>query len=193
MCYSATTSLQTYATSMIGFLLGWIYGFPRPYLWFGFVFSQMQLVEYFLWKHLKNPFWNRFFSAMGVFVIFLEPIFALRMSGTQSSLVLTYLGLILLALFFSPSMDLSTKIGIDGHLHWNFLQTMTSPISWVWIFFFFYGLFLTGNPIVYLFALSTILYAFWKTEFRRTWSSYWCFLANLFWLYVIVWALFLKR
>jgi hypothetical protein len=195
MCYSAITSLQTYAVALLGFVLGWIYGFSRPYLWFGFIFSQMQLVEYFLWKSLKNKnsFWNRIFSIFGLFIIFLEPIFALRLSGPNLPLILAYLILITVAYLFSSPLDLSTKIGVDGHLHWNFLPSFQTPMIWIWMAFFFYGLFVTGKSIVYLLALTTIVYAFFKTRFQRTWSSYWCFLANLFWLYVIAWALFWRK
>lgn len=190
MCYSATTSLQTYAMAMVGFLLGWVYGFSRPALWFAFLFSQMQLVEYFLWKNLKDPTLNRLFSALGLFVIFLEPIFALRLSGPNLSWIMAYLVLIGASYFLSPPFDLSTQIGKDGHLHWNFLQPIESPMAWVWIAFFAYGIFRTYNRWGYLFALVTLLYAFYRTALQRTWSSYWCFVVNLFWLYVIAWVLY---
>ena len=56
MCWNADVSIKTWLFAITIFIIGFMYGFPLRKLIFILIFSNIQLIEYFLWKNLPSNY-----------------------------------------------------------------------------------------------------------------------------------------
>ncbi len=87
----------------------------------------MQLVEYFLWKNIKDKKKNEFYSKMGFLVILLEPLSAINMIENnillKNNLIYSYLFITFIYLLFNyKNINFKTSINKKGFLQWNWLE-----------------------------------------------------------------------
>ena len=180
MCWSANGSLATWAAAMV--LAGATYGY-EPKLWlFAFVFTQMQLIEYFLWKDLKVPRLNTLWSKVGLFVILLEPVAAIYLIediALRNKMLAGY-AVYVAALLMTQKFDFTTTVGGNGHLKWNWTLPFLASIPW--FLFFIAPLWISGNYGSLTVAVATLAMSTYFYSQYGTISSMWCWIAVLSWL-----------
>lgn len=206
MCWNEYISLNTFLFS--SFVLGLIaynnaytsYKTPElnifAYL-FAMSFIAMQLVEFFLWRNLKNAWYNTAFSIAAMLVLFIQPIasFFLIINNRPLTKILLYLYLIIASIVLLSYMLLykgnppHVTVSSFGHLHWQWCDK--NPLFYVllitWFLFFlipfFYNAFndlsLTNSWIyILIFAISSLLFII-KNYFKDgSFPSMWCWFIN---------------
>lgn len=182
MCWSAQGSLATYSLGMALAALTKYQGTLDPKMWFFMVlFTHMQLVEYFLWKNLSVPKLNAMWSAIGLGLILAEPAAALNLLNDKRLLALYTVGAI--AYVLTQKINFTTVIGGNGHLKWNWLaQTWT--YSLLWFIAFLLPFLLTKRYDALAFGLGTLMISLYFNNKYGTFSSYWCWLAIGYWLFI---------
>lgn len=176
MCWSAEGSLVTYALAMSIATIHKYNGTLNPYLLLLMVvFTQMQLVEYFLWKNLSVPSANRLWSSVGLGLIIIQPLVSAMLlpdNIRNKSWLITLAGT---ALYFSMSqVNLSTTVGGNGHLRWNWIPSLTSPWIIGWLVMLLGPLWIAGRRGPALFGLITYFISVYFNNKYGTAGSYWC-------------------
>ena len=182
MCWSANGSLATWIAGMsIALASNRQYD---PALWnFMVLFTQIQLIEYFLWKDLRVPKLNAIWSKVGLTVILLEPLAAILLiknANLRQKAILAY-GVWIAAVLLTQKFDFTTVVGGNGHLKWNWLI----PSFWwavPWFIFLFGAIWVSGNPRVFWFAVATWLISSYFYLRYKTIASMWCWIAISMWL-----------
>jgi len=142
------------------------------------VFAQMQLVEYFLWKNLAIPSSNQLWSAVGVCLIVMQPLVTAMLlpdDMRNKAWLITLTGTALYLL--TTKVDLSTEVGANGHLKWNWIPSFKSPWIIAWLVMLLTPLWITGYRGSALFGLVTYFISAYFNEKYGTAGSYWCWIA----------------
>jgi hypothetical protein len=184
MCWSANSSLATWAAAMT--LAGATYGYD-PKLWiFACVFTQMQLIEYFLWKNLHVPRLNTSWSQAGLLVILLEPVAAIYMIENielRNKMLMGY-AVYVAALLTTQKFDFRTVVGGNGHLEWKWVPSYTLLVPW--IIFFASPLLIAGYYKSFAVAITTLLMSIFFYRKYGTVSSMWCWIAVFSWILIFI-------
>lgn len=158
-----------------------------PKLWvLMVVFTQIQLVEYFLWKNLKVPRLNALGSKAAALVILLEPIAAIYMINNvalRNKLLLVY-AVYVAALFMTQTFDFRTTIGGNGHLRWQWMPSWILVIPW--IVFLIAPFLITGRYKGFALAIVTLLTSVYFYRNYGTVSSMWCWIAISGWIFMFI-------
>lgn len=177
MCWSAEVSLASWIGAMIMAWQG--YGVIDPYLFnFAFVFSQIQLVEFFIWAGFNNEFWSK----MGFLFIMMEPVLSLMKSHwiftvAYASYMLQY--------FHRNPPEFKTVVNKEnGHLDWKWL---TDDIIWwaPWFIAFLLPLLINGYTGTFMYSMITILYSWYSYHKFGTIGSMWCWFAIFGWVFLL--------
>jgi len=182
MCWSASGSLGTWVAGMtLAVASGRQYD---PALWtFMVLFTQMQLIEYFLWRDLKVPRLNAIWSKAGLFVILLEPVAAIYLIKDvklRRNMLMAY-GAYIATLLLTKKFDFRTVVGGNGHLEWKWLVPGWSSIPW--FVFFLAPILISKRYGVFAYSLGILLVSVYYYSRYNTISSMWCWLAVFGWLY----------
>jgi hypothetical protein len=166
---------------------------PLVYL-FIFEVALMQLIEFFLWKNLKNNKINELLSRLASFLVLIQPFtIMLMIKHINIKYFLLSLYSLFLILYFiykdkyNP-IKFNTSIGINGHLSWEWMNYKGYENIIVIIFILFYivpSLF-TNNFLLILFILISVIISFVQYFKYNTFGSMWCWYINLFLLYFII-------
>jgi len=196
MCWNQKVSLNTFLFSLFGTSFAYFNNVINFYEYLYFIsFISMQLLEYFTWANLNNKKMNNFLSKIGLFLIFVQPIFltlSYEMDNkTKAWIIALYLLFSIFCLLYFP-IDFSMNKAKNGHLAWNWLNFPTI-IMFIWLSFIF-GLILYKKRYfkfgVYLIVVLAIYYTYYKTN---TWGSLWCWLANLLTVQLILKVFFYPK
>jgi hypothetical protein len=142
------------------------------------VFAQMQLIEYFLWKNLTVASANQLWSAVGLALLVLQPLVSsmlLPYDIRNKAWLITLTGVALYLL--TTKIDLSTEVGANGHLKWNWIPRLSSPWAFAWLFMLLAPLWLTGHRVAFMFTLGTYFISAYFNDKYGTAGSYWCWIA----------------
>ena len=183
MCWSANGSLSTYIFAMFLAAIHKNIGIIDPSMWsLMVVYSHMQLVEYFLWKNLKTPDLNKFWSGVGLFLLLLQPVISSTMLplALRSKFLLVY-SAFLVTYFTLNKVNLSTTVGDNGHLKWNWICSLFSPWALAWLAFLVVPMLSRGYNILGL-LLSYMISAYFNDRYGTA-GSYWC------WFVIVGWVL----
>lgn len=178
MCWSAEGSLTTYAFAMT---LALIHHYKKTLhptlLLFMIVFAQMQLVEYFLWKNLTVPNANQLWSSVGLSLIVIQPFITAMLlpdDMRNKAWMITLAGTALY--FLMKKVDLSTTVGGNGHLKWNWIPSLASPWIIGWLVMLLAPLWITGRRLSVFFGLITYFMSAYFNNKYGTAGSYWCWI-----------------
>ena len=184
MCWNPEVSLRTFLIAAVASTAALQQGIlTAKDVTFFMTFASMQLVEFFLWIYLNNRDLNTLFSAIGLFLIILEPYFAIKFLPSEfekNQMTKLYLFCVMLYLLWQTSVgwDLKTTIGENGHLKWDWL-----PSSWiVWClfaFFLIYPIWAAGNYIGAIMTLSVLLYSIYNYHNYGTAGTMWCWVSAM--------------
>jgi len=209
MCWNADVSLNTFLFSCLA--LGFVYYtntytkyktplFDNPIAYAAFMsFVGIQLVEYFLWRNLKNRELNRFLSITAVVLLYLQPF--LFLSLTESSIVKTilfyvysnYVALQAFYYFYLEKIIPYTNVK-DGHLVWNIYDkthrypTLLKLFYWmnvVWFLVFVYSVYQLGEYLFLAFGVLTIIYCMFRYHTYGQLESVWCWMANSYMIWLV--------
>jgi len=205
MCWNADISINTFLFSCFTLIFIYITNtytrYKTPYfdnpLMYLFVFSVsvMQLVEFFLWRNLKNKDLNYQFSKMALYVILLQQVIIMFMIPTLAirySILAVYCIFIFLFMFYFKKLNnpinYHTSIAKNGHLSWDWINYKGYENIWIVIFLLFYIVpaFFTHNIILLVALTITLLISLFFYFRDNTFGTMWCWGSNLLLLYFII-------
>lgn len=205
MCWNENVSLNTFMYSTFVLLLIIYNNRYTQYklteintVWsylFIMSFILMQLFEFFIWRNLKNPFYNRVYSTLAGGLLLLQPAFSIMMISKETVrtilLVLYSILIIPYAVYRVMAGDMKSIKSKCGHLQWHFLVNDPAALV-VWFFFFLFGFVYEKRILWLLFGLGTLLLSYLIYNNDMTPWSMWCWIVNsimtffavklLFWL-----------
>lgn len=149
----------------------------QPYGLLWLYLHKFNWLNTFLWKNLKVPRLNSLSSKAGLFVILLEPIAAIYMiknKNLRNNFLITY-GLYITGVLLTHRFDFSTKVGLNGHLQWNWIIPFWSL---PWFVFLLAPMWIGGqNNGTFLFASITLLMTLYFYFRYKTAGTMWCWIA----------------
>lgn len=184
MCWSAEGSLATYIVGMILSIISKFYFTTTPMVWLlGTEFTQMQLIEYFLWKNLNNPVQNEFWSKAGAGLIYIQPlitIWGIQNIKVRSALWALY-GSVTLLRMLTSKINFSTEVAKNGHLRWNWMS-FHKPYTYFWLLMFLGSIYLSKHYKTFWVSLFTVLMSGYFNFKYDSVGSYWCWIVVFVWL-----------
>lgn len=217
MCWNQHVSLNTFLFSIFVLLLVIYNNQYTPYklktahtlyqYLFLLSFITMQLLEFFAWRNMKDPYYNLFISFLISLLLFIQPIvslFLLENQTLRNKLIGFYL-LFSLGIFLFEivswrektwsqiAKSISISVSPTGHLRW---KSADHPVAdnvavFVWMCFFMFSFFYNGNIGTILFALSLFaasIYGYYKDG---SYKSMWCWVVNSVFIYFAFYLLLL--
>ena len=207
MCWNKDVSLNTFLFSFFVLLLIIYNNLYTKYkidsinsFWaymFLFSFIIMQLIEYFIWKNVNNPFYNKIFTLCAIVIILVQPVVSLMNVSNKlirNNMIFIYLTLLAMYCVFAYwNYDIYSIITNKGHLNWrlnNFNKYINSLCLLVWLFFFLFRFFYERNMFAVIFGLSTLLVTIYNLLNDKSITSMWCWIANTVMFYYAGYLLF---
>jgi len=202
MCWNQSVSLNTFLFSNFVLLLIIYnnsytkYKIPSLNNWLTYIFIEsiilMQLIEFFIWRNIDNRYYNRVFSGLACFLLFIQPIISIMIIHKKllrNILLLVYLLMSLPYLgYLFYSNRIYSETSKSGHLLWKFVDN--NPIFWmVWLFFFLFSFIYTENWRGFVFASITLIISWINYTNDNTIGSMWCWLINSMMIYYAVYLL----
>lgn len=203
MCWNQYISLNTFTFGVFVLLLIAFNNkysnykldeFTNPYVYF-FVMSfiTMQLVEFFLWRNLDNPFMNRLFSSLGALLLVIQPIASLTMLNNialRNKLLLIYsIPSLIFIVYQLTNNKFNTTISKGGHLKWNWSKSSVnfSIIGYIfYLFFLYFSLFYNKQYISILLTLPLFFIMYYTFYKDGSAGSLWCWSVNITMLYYLI-------
>lgn len=211
MCWNKDISLNTFLFSCFALVFIYITNtysryktplFKNPLVYlFAFLASSMQLLEYFIWKHLHNKEINTQLSKAGLLLLFSQ-VFVLILIIDNPLYRMSMLGILLFICILVYLYSLSHPIVFKtreagGHLSWDWI--ILPGLSWfmnlllltIGLLLYFVPLFLIKGSQSMKIRLGLIaafmyLFAYLVGKKDHTYGSLWCWAINLFFIYFIV-------
>jgi hypothetical protein len=207
MCWNQAVSLNTFLFS--GFVLGLV-AYNNAYtqykiesvnnIWvYFFILSiiLVQLVEFFIWRNVNHPFYNRVFTWAANIIILSQPIFSMILIANnkiKTYLIPVYLCILIPYLIYQITFfDVHSEIGKSGHLSWilaNFGK-YGNFIPWIiWLFFFSFSFIYSGKYIFYIFIILLLAMSYYNYKQDQSIGSMWCWFSNSIAIYFAFYLLF---
>jgi hypothetical protein len=152
----------------------------------------IQLVEFFLWRNLKNKKINTFFSTVGLLLVFIQPVASLLLINNiplRNKLLWLYSVPAVIAYSYALlNVDIHTIVSPCGHLKWNWISdngfVMDVVFNFFYLFFAFFSFVYNGyyTALTGILAYIVILYYFYGSG---TFGSIWCLSANAVMIYFL--------
>jgi len=203
MCWSAEVSLNTFLFSACVFVIALVVGFKPKIMFLYFWFILMQLIEFFLWRNITNKSWerdsissvewNHLISFMAFLLLAIHPFaFCLIITDPviqQWFLVLYILFLSLtLYIYETETVDYSASVAKNGHLSWNWTKNYT--ITYYIYTIFFFVLWIEKYYATFIIIFVTYIYSAINYYYEGTFSSLWCWSANIVGVFIILHILY---
>lgn len=190
MCWSAEVSLNTYLFSTFACFFAFFNGIiPLQSVFFLQSFMMIQLVEFFIWS---KTFSNRAISQFGLFVILLQPIFAILCVETYKKyiphlLAVYFAFLLILFTLVKPwsSINFKSAPGPNGHLSWYWLDFPRWAII-TWLAFLVVRFVIDKEWLNAAFIIVTFTTSYIMFNKTLTWGSFWCWIANVIAFYLVL-------
>lgn len=221
MCWNADISFNTFLFGFFSLCFIYItntyskyktHSFDHPLVYvFMFAVVSMQLVEYFLWKNLKNKSANRYYSFIAWLIVSIQPLILMLM--IQGPLRYILIGLYLLLPFVLPTpsplnylfsikssstLEYHTHVGKTGHLVWEWMNSKDPFKDRViytqiaYLFFYILSAILIQNSLLTLFVLSTLFISILFYYKDGSFGSMWCWFVNISMIFVLIHILLIQ-
>ena len=182
MCWNSEVSLNTFIFSLFVLLLimynnaytkykipilnhFWVYAFFISFI-------SMQLIEYFLWTNIKNPYYNNIFSICATILLLFQPITTIMLINNESLkkyMLIIYLILTIpFAIYRFSAKKIISTVTKKGHLYWDFL------------------LYTNYSENIYFLIWLLISYNYYKDG---SVGSMWCWIVNSIMIYYAAYLL----
>jgi len=196
MCWNAQVSLNTFIYACISSIIVYNLGVIRlEAIIIILVVSSMQLLEYFIWTHIKDDDMNELLSKIGLFIIFIQLLLIINFNKYQiirPYLILSFMFFVILFILTDfRNVNFKTSIASNGHLRWHWLEI---PTFWIIIFLCYYLIPILLNDkndkyYQFAFIFSTLLISLYTYYKYKTWGSMWCYISNLSWILLIIYSI----
>jgi hypothetical protein len=208
MCWNPDISINTFLFAIFSLLFIFLTNkyskyklkeFKNPIVYLLLLeIALIQLIEFFLWRNLKNKYINNLLSQISSFIITIQPITVILMI---TDLNIRYLFIVFYSLFiifyllykhlYSP-IYFNTYVE-GGHLSWQWTKFKGYETIFYFIYLFFYvGALLLINNIIALFIIVSLFVSLFFYFKNNTFSSMWCWYSNFILLYFIIVILIIK-
>jgi hypothetical protein len=206
MCWNPDISLNTFIFAIFALLFIYLANTYTKYknvdnLYFYLFFlvvAFVQLMEFFLWRNLKNNDLNILFSRILFCLVIIQPIILSFMipktnNNNANVIILFYLIFIIYVKFNNPNLVIRTSIGKNGHLLWEWTKFKNYKII-IMIFLLFYiiPVLLINNISIIIITLGIIFISIYSSDTDGTFGSVWCWVSNVILLFFIIDILLLK-
>jgi len=204
MCWNQDISINTFLFACLALLFIFLTNtftkyksktFDNPFVYlFLLVVSFMQMIEFLLWRNLKNKIINERLSKTASFLITLQPMILMFMIPNLTikyCMLLFYLLFIIVyfeyKLIYNP-IHFQTTIGKNGHLSWEWMNFTGYENIWCVIYLSFYILsaILMNDFLLASVIISSVLISLFYLFKYNTFSTIWCWVVNIFLLYFII-------
>jgi hypothetical protein len=191
MCWNEHVSLNTFLFS--AFVLSLIFynnsftqyknkEFSSIWVYLFFIsFISMQLIEFFIWRNINNPFYNHIFSTAAALLILLQPTVSLMLLPNvplRNRLLVMYLVLFIPYFIYKYLTNtMKSKISNKGHLAWLFFDT-NIVLFVTWLFFFLFSFYYTRTLPGLIFATVLLVICYYNYYEDKTIGSMWCWIVN---------------
>ena len=204
MCWNPDISINTFLFACLAIVFIYLANtytkyksraFKNPLVYlFLFEVASIQLIEFFLWRNLKNKTANTHLSIIAAHIIILQLITLILM--VHSGGYLKYVLLLILAITYfavvyyskiTGNIRFYTSVGENGHLLWEWANFKGIENVFLAIFILLYlipAVLICNAPLMYLIIGSLFVSVLFYYKYN-TWGSMWCWIANLFLLYFI--------
>jgi hypothetical protein len=203
MCWNQDISLNTFIFSCLALIFIYytntftryktpLFDNPLVYLFILSVVS-MQLIEFFLWRNLKASDINKYLSKLASFIFILQPLFLILIIPTLSTryMMLFIYSIFMLTYLFYKKMyspiNFHTSIGKNGHLSWEFvnLKGYETIFTILYLLIYLSTVFIINNTLLTIFIIPAFLISLFYYK-DNTFGTMWCWITNLFLLYLIM-------
>ena len=210
MCWNPDISINTFLFACFALLFIYITNTYTKYkvslfenrLVYLFLFevALMQLIEFFLWRNLKNEYMNKRLSMLAAFIICLQILTLILMIQTDYARYLMLIFGFAIFLFYfvykylySPIV-FHTHVGKNGHLVWEWLtqKGWENIFLIIGLLFYIIPALLINNTYFAISLIASLFVSILMYRKYRTVGSMWCWMANLFLLFFIVDILFIQ-
>lgn len=200
MCWNADISLNTFVFACLALVFIYVANTYTKYttsifdnkLMYVFMLdvAAIQLVEFFLWKNLKNASRNELLSKLLAFLILMQP-FLLAIMIPNITLRGAMLAFYAICMIFYVSFikRFHTSIAENGHLSWDWTLNTGYLVTMCGVILYGVPMVAINNFKFSLFILAILgvsLFNYFKYNSYQPIGSMWCWTGNLFLLYMIV-------
>lgn len=184
MCWNQSVSLNTFLVGLFAVSLAVYNKIITPLGGLGSMsLISMQLIEYFAWGNLENKEAMTLISKIALGLILVQPLITHAELFTTHVIPFLYLCFLLLC-FSVQTFDYSMHKAKNGHLSWNWLPR--SPlIIFIWLAFLILPFVYTEQYMIAGGLLVTVLISLYTYYTANTWGSMWCWIANVYSLYLL--------
>lgn len=202
MCWNQYVSINTFVFSMFVLLLIALNNKYSPYklkefdsvfVYIFFIsFISMQLIEFFIWRNLKDKTLNNMFSTLGAFLLIIQPIASLmllknnilrwKMIALYSIPAFTYF------IYLLNYYNFYSEVSQNGHLKWHW-SIPNNKITFPFIFYLYFLLFsvyVNKHYFLMMLALFLLLTSYYLYKRDDTVNSMWCWSVNALMLYFAI-------
>lgn len=195
MCWNAEVSLNTFIFgTILGIIALIINKFPLSTLLLVYTISLIQLMEYFAWRNIHNKRRIFYISIFGTLILLLQVILISYIYLNEKERKYGYIAIFILAsiaIFYNfVNNKFHMERGENGHLKWLWAD-LPIPLLILGLILWIYPPIRKRNVIVsiaIIITLSISLYNYYK---YKTWGSMWCYIGNIFWIFVIIKSVYL--
>lgn len=195
MCWNDKVSLNTFIFGTIAAIIALILNkFPLSILLLVYTISLIQLMEYFAWRNIHNKKKLFYISIFGALIILLQVILITYnyLKGNERNYVfILILFLAFIAFYYNFKYHkFHMEKGENGHLKWLWAD-LPLPLLILGLILWIYPPIRKRNILVsisIILTLSISLYNYFK---YKTWGSMWCYIGNIFWIFVIIKSIYL--
>ena len=203
MCWNQDISINTFVFSCLVLVFIYytntftryktpLFDNPVVYLFFLSVVS-MQLIEFFLWRNLKSPVINKYLSKLASFLFILQPLFLILIIPTLATryMMLFIYSIYMLTYLFYKKMyspvNFHTSVGKNGHLSWEFvnLKGFETIFALLYLLIYLSAIFMVNNHLLIIFLIPAFIISLFYYK-DQTFGTMWCWISNLFLLYLII-------
>jgi len=210
MCWNADISINTFVFACFALLFILFtntftkyklkeFENPLVYVYF-FLIAIMQLLEFFIWRNLKNKSVNTLVSKIASFVVILQPLTIMLMIPNLNIRYYLLSIYVVFMIFYLSYKTLYNPIQFYSHVAKN------NHLTWEWVnlkgyeYIFYFGyvllyllaLLFINNFVVSFFVILMLVVSFIFNFKYNTFGSMWCWLTNLILLYFLVKILIIK-
>lgn len=190
MCWNESVSMNTFIFSTFVVVFSYFNNVLDIYQsLLLFSISCMQLVEFFIWRNIKNTRKNIFYSKIAEMLLVSQPVFSLLTIQNQA---IKYGTVALYVLFLCVNAMLKkgnnkykkTTIGKNGHLRWNWLSSNPIVVV-VYLVCLLVPILFWKKSFIFVIVTATLIASFVLFGKDGTWGSLWCWTSNFIALYLI--------
>ncbi len=204
MCWNPDISINTFFFACLSLLFIFITNrftkyktptFDNPLIYlFLLAVAAIQLIEFFLWKNLKNKYINEILSKIMSYFIILQIVVLIIMIPNLTvrySILLCYAFFLIIYIHYKQIYNpirFHTSIGKNGHLSWEWMNYEGYENIWFVIFSLFYivPILIINNPLLTVFMLLTMFISLFFYFKYNTFGTMWCWSFNIFFLYFLI-------